>query len=134
LIGIPKSESEMQDLLVHYYRHNKGALLKIMKTLEFGVLEDEERSPVTAALCSCFLFLGGSLPSVIPFVFCEPVVGLPVAAIATTVSLLIVGAVKTWATRGNCLSSAIENLVIAGCGGVLAYSTGALFNRLLHDS
>lgn len=35
--------------------------------------------------------------------------------------MLLVGAIKTWATRGRMLEAAMENLIIAGLGGALAY-------------
>lgn len=141
LIGItPNKTSDddnMHDRLLSYYRHDPEALLKIMTTLEFGHLEEEERSPVVAGGCSCLLFLVGSLPSVLPFIFSgdDPLRGLFWATACTITALLAVGAVKTWATRGDCCTSALENLIIAGLGGVLAYMVGFLFDRyILHSS
>jgi VIT1/CCC1 family predicted Fe2+/Mn2+ transporter len=136
LIGITDEQNEMREQLLMYYRVNPEALLKVMKTLEFGVVEDQVRSPILAGLFSCVLFVGGSIPSIVPFIFSgdRPYLGLMAATILTTTSLLVVGAIKTWATRGDCFVAAMENLIIAGCGGVLAYSVGAFFNQLLHDN
>ena len=120
---------EMQQQMKDFYRHNPKALLQIMEALEFGVIDTEARSPFVAGLFSCGLFVLGSLPSVIPFIFFkDSLAGLIAAAIITTTALLAVGGLKTWATRGKCLVSAIENLVIAGCGGGLAYGVGVLFD------
>jgi VIT1/CCC1 family predicted Fe2+/Mn2+ transporter len=100
--------------------------------LEFGVVEDEARTPLVASLLSFGLFVVGSLPSVIPFFFSkDPKHGLIAAGISTTTALLAVGALKTWATRGKCLIAAFENLVIAGCGGALAYGVGVLFDTII---
>lgn len=148
LIGLPNSTSTdadattnsssnnnntLRDPLLAYYRQNPEALLKAMTTLEFGVLDTEMRSPIVAGLFSCCLFICGSLPSVLPFIFSgdRPLLGLVYAAIFTTLSLLLVGAVKTWATRGKCLQSAAENLIIAGVGAVIAYFVGELFDHLI---
>ena len=144
LIGLPPAANStcndgdgnrctLRDQLLAYYRENPEALFKIMTTLEFGVLDTEMRSPIVAGLSSCGLFIGGSLPSVIPFIFSgdEPLMGLMYAAVCTTLTLLLVGAVKTWATRGKCLHSAIENLVIAGCGAVVAYYVGDFFDSVI---
>lgn len=128
LIGIPESESDLHSRIIQHYKSNPDLLLKIMIALEFGVLDQEMRSPVKAGLVSCFVFILGSLPAVIPFFFSgdAPLMGLLAAAVATTVSLLAVGAIKTWATRGNWVVSATENLVIASVGGSAAYGIGAL--------
>jgi vacuolar iron transporter family protein len=134
LIGIDEDETELQESLLHFYESKPAALLKIMTALEFGVLSRERRSPVRAGLTSCAVFTAGSLTSVIPFAFSgdQPVKGLIAAVVITTVCLLIVGAVKTWATRGNCMRASLENLVIAAMGGGLAYGVGVMFAYVLH--
>jgi VIT1/CCC1 family predicted Fe2+/Mn2+ transporter len=134
IIGIPPSETELREKLIAHYDSDPEALLKIMIALEFGVVEEEKRSPYSAAAISGMLFFIGSLPSVLPFVNREQSShqGLVAATIATTLSLLFVGGIKTWATRGNWFTSAIENLLIAGLGGVLAYGVGLLSDRFLH--
>jgi VIT1/CCC1 family predicted Fe2+/Mn2+ transporter len=55
-----------------------------------------------------------------------------VAAVATCIALLLVGMIKTWATRGNWLTAAIENLTVAGIGGAFAYGVGVLFDTILN--
>lgn len=135
VIGVSQADNPaLVEQLMEHYRQQPGALLKIMTALEFGVLDEEVRSPLRAGLFSCLLFVAGSLPSVLPFCFSAlgPTEGLVVAALSTTLALFVVGAVKTWATRGNCWSAAMENLIIAGLGGGFAYAVGVLFNRLLH--
>ena len=79
------------------------------------------------------LFLLGALPSVVPFAMVKSNnTGLLAAAIGATLGLLIVGAIKTWATRGKPLRAAIENLVIAGAGGALAYWVGVGFDKIVN--
>ena len=138
MIGISAQAGSSPDLIDHllnHYRTSPDALLKIMTVLEFGVIDQEVRSPIRAGIFSCILFVVGSLPSVLPFLWAgpRPMWGLLVAATATATALLVVGAVKTWATRGNCWTAALENLSIAGAGGVLAYGVGVLFDSLLHS-
>uniref|UniRef100_A0A7S3KVS4 Uncharacterized protein n=1 Tax=Amphora coffeiformis TaxID=265554 RepID=A0A7S3KVS4_9STRA len=135
VIGVSEANNPtlVQQLLDHYRQHPE-ALLKVMTALEFGVLDEEVRSPIRAGLFSCLLFVAGSLPSVLPFCFSglNPTWGLVAAALSTSLALFAVGAVKSWATRGNCWTAAIENLIIAGCGGVFAYVVGLLFDHVLH--
>ena len=75
------------------------------------------------------------MPSVFPFMIpdIEPMHGLIASAVCTIVALLAVGAVKTWASKGNCLTAALENLCVAGVGGAIAYTTGVLTERALHS-
>ncbi|GKY95552.1 hypothetical protein MPSEU_000516800 [Mayamaea pseudoterrestris] len=131
-IGIGTDAVEIRKQLLEYYRYKPASLLKAMTSLEFGVIDQETRSPLRAGLMSCGLFLLGSVPSVLPFAFGnEALVQLIASAVVTTVCLVIVGAVKTWATRGNCISAAVENFVIAGLGGSFAYAVGFGFNHML---
>ena len=134
IIGIPQENDDLRQQLFRHYENNPEALLKLMVALEFGVVDREGRSPCFAALASGFLFFLGSLPSLLPFAFGgeSSSTSLFIACGATALFLLIVGAVKTWATRGNCRVAALENLCIAGVGGVLAYYVGVLFDQLVH--
>jgi VIT1/CCC1 family predicted Fe2+/Mn2+ transporter len=133
VIGITDEEESLRGHLHNFYKKNPEALLQLMKALEFGVLDSEERSPIQAGLFSCLLFFIGSLPSVIPFIFSgdRPHMGLMIATGLTVTALMVVGAVKTWATKTNWISAAIENLLIAGFGGILAYSVGLLFGAVV---
>ncbi|CAB9524946.1 VIT family [Seminavis robusta] len=126
LIGI--DDRALQKRLIRHYARDSKALLKIMIALELGFLEEEERSPAMAGLVSFFLFLAGAFPSVMPFMIpdVDPTVGFIAAGVSTCIALLVVGAVKTWATKGNCLTAALENLCVAGFGGAIAYGAGLL--------
>jgi len=124
---------ELREQVVEYFSADDDALLKVMTALEFGVVETERRSPYRAMWMSGGLFLLGSLPSVLPFAFVSTAVrGLVIAAIGAILGLLVVGAVRTWATRGRPLRAAIENLLVAAGGGAVAYGVGALFDRLVN--
>ena len=139
LIGIPggngEEEGALRDGLTKFYASDRKALLKIMIALEFGVLEEERRNPLAAGLTSCGLFFLGSLPSIIAFAVSQsPMEGLVVAVILTCLSLLAVGAIKAFASRDeSCISSAFENLIIAGFGGMLAYTVGLYLQKLIDD-
>lgn len=133
LIGLEEADERLRTELRDYYRSKPDELLKVMTVLEFGVLAAEERTPLRAGLTSCGLFASGALPSVLPFIFSgdKPESGLIAAAVLTFTALMLVGAVKTWATRVGCVSSSIENLIIAGCGGGLAYGVGYMFDHVV---
>ncbi len=100
-------------------------MLNAMKALEFGAPDSERRSPYKAMGYSSLLFLIGSLPSVVPFLFVSSTItGLWWAAGLTLIGLFVVGAAKTAVTRTNPILAGLENLVIAGMGGIVAYFVG----------
>jgi VIT1/CCC1 family predicted Fe2+/Mn2+ transporter len=154
LIGIPASSSnlngivdsanesqsseeeirELRRLIKKHYDTNTDALLKIMVALELGVIDGEVRSPFVAGGTSFVCFFVGALPSTVPFALvADSKMGLLIAGIATGSGLLIVGAIKSWATRGNFVTSAIENLSITVVGGAIAYGIGVGFQNLMGD-
>lgn len=121
-IGI--AEGDLPDV-VRAFSQDDETLLNAMKVMEFGVVDSEERSPIKAMLMSGGLFLGGSIPSVAPFLFdLRPHVALAIAAVLLAIALFSVGVVKTFITRTNPIVAGLENLAIATFGGVIAYWVG----------
>jgi VIT1/CCC1 family predicted Fe2+/Mn2+ transporter len=134
LTSSAKEARKLRQRMTHYYGSNPDALLKIMIALEFGVIDDETRSPFVAGATSLSLFFVGSLPSVIPFVcVTDSITGLIASGIATAIGLFVVGAVKTWATRGTWWQAALENLLITAAGGGIAYGIGVGFQNLMSE-
>jgi VIT1/CCC1 family predicted Fe2+/Mn2+ transporter len=120
--------------MIRYYASNPDALLKIMIALEFGVIDQEVRSPMKAGGASFVSFLLGSLPSVIPFAFVANItIGLIISGLACGLGLLVVGAVKCWATKGNMWLAALENLSITALGSGVAYGIGVGFESLVSE-
>ncbi|HSR44223.1 MAG TPA: VIT1/CCC1 transporter family protein [Acidimicrobiia bacterium] len=129
-IGI---DGDLREQVVQHFNGDDESLLRVMTALEFGVIEEERRSAYAAAGMSGGLFLLGAAPSVIPFAIVNtPGPGLVAAGIGSVTGLLIVGAIKTWATRGKPLRAAVENLLIAGAGGGLAYWIGVGFDNIVN--
>jgi VIT1/CCC1 family predicted Fe2+/Mn2+ transporter len=125
-MGLP---GELVEQIVSSLDQDDEAFLKVMMALEFGVVEEERRSPLRAAVFSGLLFLAGSLPSVLTVVFIsDPPTGLWVAAICSGLALFVVGAVKTVTTRKNPVWSGLENVAIAAGGAVLSYIIGRLYD------
>ncbi len=114
------------------FEDNDEALLLAMGALEFGYVDSERRSPYLAMAAAGLLFLAGSLPSVVPFVvFDDTTTALLWATTLTLTGLFIVGVVKANVSHGRWLRSGLENLVIAGVGGVLAFIIGSLVGGAL---
>ena len=111
--------------MVSAFDRSDEAILNAMKALEFGFIESERRSPYRAMAASGVLFLVGSLPSVIPFlIFDSTRVALTWATFLALGGLFLVGVVKARVARHSWLRSGLENMVIAGVGGVLAWLIG----------
>jgi len=113
------------DGIVAAFDRSDDAILNAMKALEFNFVESERRSPYRAMFVSGSLFLLGSLPSVLPFMIFESVtVGLLWASVLALTGLLVVGVAKARVTRNNWLISGLENMMIAGVGGAVAWYIG----------
>ena len=113
------------DEAVRIFSATDERLMAAMKSLEFGVVDSERRSPYRAALASGLLFLAGSLPPTLPFAFAVDVAtAATIAAIGTGIGLFAVGVAKTRVTKTNAFIAGLENLVIAGLGAVVAFWVG----------
>lgn len=113
------------DGVVSAFARSDEAILNAMKALEFGFVESERRSPFRAMLVSGALFLVGSLPSILPFViFDSNRTAIVWASLLALGGLFAVGVVKARVTRNNWLRSGLENMMIAGVGGLLAWLIG----------
>ncbi|WKZ82924.1 MAG: VIT1/CCC1 transporter family protein [Acidimicrobiia bacterium] len=118
--------------VVEAFSADDHVLLNAMKALEFGVVDSERRSPYTAMYASGLLFLLGSASSVLPFVFTEDAsTGLLWASLLTAAGLFAVGVVKAVVSRSSFVRSGLENLLIAGAGGVTAWWVGRLVGTTL---
>ncbi|MGH8946330.1 MAG: VIT1/CCC1 transporter family protein [Acidimicrobiia bacterium] len=109
---------------------NDEALLNAMAALEFGVVERERRSPYRAMAASGILFLLGSLPSVLPFaIFDINRTALVWATVLALTGLFGVGVIKATVARTGRVRSGLENMVIAGFGGLAAWLLGNLLGN-----
>lgn len=113
------------ETMVSAFDRSDEAILNAMKALEFGFIDSERRSPYRAMAASGGLFLFGSLPSVVPFLVFESTnVALVWATILALAGLFLVGVVKARVAKHNWFRAGLENMVIAGVGGVLAWLIG----------
>lgn len=121
-MGIHEDDVE---IMVAAFDRSDDAILNAMKALEFGFVESERRSPYLAMTASGLLFLAGSLPSIVPFlIFDSTRAALTWATLLTLAGLFMVGVVKARVAKHNWARSGLENMVIAGIGGLLAWLIG----------
>ena len=120
------------DMVVAAFDRSDDAILNAMKALEFGFVDSERRSPYRAMVASGGLFLVGSLPSILPFLIFDRVnVALAWASVLALSGLFLVGVVKARVARHNWVTSGLENMVIAGVGGVIAFLIGDVVGSAL---
>ncbi|MGH3650607.1 MAG: VIT1/CCC1 transporter family protein [Acidimicrobiia bacterium] len=114
------------------FEENDTALLNAMAALEFGVIDSERRSPYRAMGASGLFFLLGSLPSILPFVFVTSVgLGLAIATVLSLTGLFSVGVVKAYVAKTSRVLSGLENMVVAGVGGLVAWGIGVAFGATI---
>ena len=137
MLGAMGLAGEDLDTVVEIIDSNETAMLNMQGALEFGIVEGERRSPMAAALTSGLLFLGGAVPSIIPFAisgwmgWTTTGPALVAAGILSGAGLFVVGALKTTATRKNPIFSGSENLAFGLVGGVIAYFVGVAFDSVI---
>lgn len=121
-MGLREQDVEM---VVAAFDRSDDAILNAMKALEFGFVDSERRSPYRAMIASGVLFLVGSLPSIVPFVVFDRVsVAVAWATVLALSGLFVVGVVKAKVAKHSWVASGLENMVIAGVGGVIAFLIG----------
>jgi len=128
-MGVQADDVEM---MVAAFDRSDDAILNAMKALEFGFVDSERRSPYRAMSASGVLFLLGSLPSIVPFLIFDSVsVALTWATVLALAGLFLVGVIKAHVAKHSWLKSGLENMVIAGLGGGLAWLIGTAVGSAL---
>ncbi len=118
-------EGELLDQVIEQVAADDERLMKLMLTMEFGILEINRRSPLKATIMIGFMFFLGSIPPIFPFVFpIEVYTAFAFSAVLSALSLFIVGAVKTKVTLKNPWYSGLENFAIGAVGAIVSYVIG----------
>jgi len=105
-------------------------LLREMMMAEFGVLEGERRSPITATIIVGIAFAFGSSLPVIPFLFVNSTsTGIIIASILSIIGLFAIGGIKAWVTETNISRSGLENLTLGGAGAIITFIIGSLIGN-----
>ncbi len=118
-------EGELLDRVIEQVAADDERLMKLMLTMEFGILEINRRSPLKATIMIGFMFFLGSIPPIFPFIFPIGVyVAFAFSAVLSAISLFIVGAVKTKVTLKNPIYSGLENFAIGAVGAIVSYVIG----------
>ncbi|MDH5400924.1 MAG: VIT1/CCC1 transporter family protein [Candidatus Heimdallarchaeota archaeon] len=113
------------DEIVETIASDPEILLKEMMMAEFGVLEDQRRSPLMATIIVGIAFAIGSLPPILPFLFATSTFqGVMFSSIFSITGLFIVGGFKARITRTSILKDGMENLTLGTLGAIITYIIG----------
>jgi len=126
-----KNQSLIQSF-VHEMEFNSAGLLNLMKKIEFGLCEEENRNPWIAMFVSGGLFFTGALPTIISFSVTKNIDTAFYLSIGlNTLALFVVGFGKTLMTKTNQWMSGFENMIFAAIGAVISYTIGFVFSKYL---
>ncbi|OLS24981.1 MAG: hypothetical protein HeimC2_20360 [Candidatus Heimdallarchaeota archaeon LC_2] len=118
-------EGELLEQIVQKIASDPEVLLKEMMMAEFGVLEEERRSPITATIIVSIAFFFGAIIAVFPFFFVNSTTtGIIIASIFSLIGLFAIGGGKAWAISGNINKSGLENLSLGAAGAIITYIVG----------
>ncbi len=125
-------EQPLLEEVVKVVSSNDQTLLQVMLALEFGIKEEERRSPLKAMGTVALLFVAGALPAFLPFFFISDAgTGLVIASILSMIALFVVGALKTFMTKKIWIVSGSENLLIGIIGAVISFYLGNLYGTAI---
>lgn len=126
------NDKKLIEDFVSNMKKNKEGLFNFMKTVEFGVNDEDSRNPIVAMSVSGGLFFVGSLPSIISFLLpFQKNICFLICCILNIISLFGVGTLKTKITKTNFFKSGMENLSIGALGGIISYFVGYLFSFII---
>lgn len=118
-------KGELLEKIIETITSDDEIFLRDMMLAEFGILEEERRSPLRATIIVGIAFLAGSLLPVVPFFFVETTgAGILVSSILSAIGLFSVGAMKSKVTRSNIFHGGSENLTLGLLGAVVTYIIG----------
>jgi len=125
-------EGELLKQIVTKIASDEDVLLKEMMMTEFGVIEEQRRSPIKATIIVGIAFFLGSLPPVVPFIFANSTIsGVLIAGFSSVIGLFLVGGLKARVTRGNVIRSGGENLILGLSGAIITFFIGFLIGRVI---
>jgi vacuolar iron transporter family protein len=107
-------------------------LLKTMVEKELGLtVEEGGGSPLQGALVMGAAFGLGAIPPILPHVFLDDAIAVPISVAATLVVLFGIGAVKSRWTHRSWWASGLEILMLGAIAGIAGYFFGSILPVLL---
>jgi VIT1/CCC1 family predicted Fe2+/Mn2+ transporter len=93
---------------------------------ELGFGADADEPPSRSAIIVGLAYLAGAAVPLIPYLLVAPPLGILVSAIATVLTLFVVGAVKTRVTARSWWLSGLESMGIGIAAAMVTFGAGRL--------
>jgi VIT1/CCC1 family predicted Fe2+/Mn2+ transporter len=111
---------------------NPEIALDIHLREEFGLNQDDLGSPWGAAFASMIAFALGAIVPVLPYLFGESDLSLPVSALLSGLALVTVGAGLAWMSSVNSLWGGARMLLIGGAAAAVTYGVGTAIGQTIN--
>ncbi len=118
------------NILINRITSDRDLWLRFMLREELGLGDEAWENPVKIGATMGGSFLLGSIIPVLPYLFLEPAVALPISTVASLVFLFTLGAVKTRITKLNWVKSGVEMLAIGTASAIFGYLIGSFVSKL----
>ncbi len=122
--GIPKEEA---DRLAKIMIDNPETALNALAREELGLNPDDLVSPIGAMISSFFSFAIGAFIPLIPFLFGNSVLNMPISIVFTAVTLFTIGAALSLFTNKNPIWQGLRMLLIGFIAGAITFTIGKLW-------
>jgi VIT1/CCC1 family predicted Fe2+/Mn2+ transporter len=99
----------------------------VMMREELGFGAEVMEPPIQSALTVGVAYLMGAAVPLLPYLLMRPTAGILVSALATIVTLFVVGAAKTLLTARPWWRSGLESMAIGAAAAIITYSVGLAF-------
>ena len=91
---------------------------------ELGLDPEDLGSPVGAAISSFIAFTLGAIVPIIPFLFMDGSLTLPLSALLSAVALVIVGSGLAWVSGVTPIRGGLRMLLIGGAAAAVTFAIG----------
>ena len=99
---------------------------------EFGLNRDDLGSPWGAAFASMTAFSLGAIVPVLPYLFGESNLSLPISALFSGIALVAVGAGLAWISGVNALWGGARMLLVGGAAAAVTYGVGTAIGQTIN--
>lgn len=99
---------------------------------EFGLNQDDLGSPWGAAIASMIAFSLGAIVPVLPFLFGESDLSLPISALFSGLALVAVGAGLAWISGGSAFWGGARMLLVGVAAAAVTYGVGTAIGETIN--
>jgi VIT1/CCC1 family predicted Fe2+/Mn2+ transporter len=126
--GLSPEESKM---VAERLSKDPDIALDIHLREEFGLNRDDLGSPWGAAFASMTAFALGAVVPLLPFLFGDSDLSLPISAVLSGLALVAVGSGLAWISGVNSLWGGVRMLLVGGAAAAVTFGVGSLIGETI---